>query len=138
MWVMQLRISSQHLAQLRLWAKAAGQTECCGLLFGESGQVAHIALTRNVAENPERAFEIDPAALIAAEKAARAGGMPIIGYFHSHPNGNAQPSVTDSAMAADDNRFWLIIGKEHVTAWLPVADEPYIVQFQPVQLCDEG
>jgi proteasome lid subunit RPN8/RPN11 len=87
MWVMQL-ILSRRLKQLLLdFAAQAGSYECCGLLLGLGDVVEKVELTANVAINPQIAFEIDPAALIAAEKRARQGGRQILGYFHSHPVG---------------------------------------------------
>ncbi len=135
---MQLRISRQHLAQLRLWAEQAGEFECCGLLFGTRNRVERLALAANVAENPARNFEIDPAALIAAEKSSRAGGCRISGYFHSHPTGPARPSARDIAMASADGRIWVIIGEELITAWWPEFGEAGSVEFRPVQICVEG
>lgn len=63
----------------------------------------------NVAPDPLRHFEIDPAALIAAHRASRAGGLAVLGYFHSHPNGLARPSATDARTAAGDGRIWAIV-----------------------------
>ena len=59
-------------------------------------------ITANVATDPTRHFEVDPAALVAAHKGARSGGAQVIGYFHSHPNGLARPSATDAATSARD------------------------------------
>ncbi|WP_373488880.1 Mov34/MPN/PAD-1 family protein [Blastomonas sp.] len=99
-------------------ARAAHPLECCGLLLGEGGVVCAIVPTANVADNPARHFEIDPAMLIAAERAMRQGGAQLIGYYHSHPDGLARPSARDAAASAGDGRLWLIIGGDHMTAWL--------------------
>ncbi|MFV1428256.1 Mov34/MPN/PAD-1 family protein, partial [Klebsiella pneumoniae] len=71
----------------------------------------------NVADDPTRRFEIDPAALIAALKAERGGGERVIGYWHSHPSGDATPSATDAAMAAADGKIWVIVAGDAVTVW---------------------
>lgn len=73
--------------------------------------------TRNVAEEPACRFEIDPAALFTAMRTGRAGGPALIGYYHSHPGGNAEPSLVDSAMAAPDGKIWLIVAQDDVRAW---------------------
>ena len=96
--------------------------ECCGLLLGTGHVVARVEQTANVATDPDRRFEIDPASLIAAEKQARQDGPEIIGYFHSHPNGRAEPSPDDAASASPDGRYWLIIANGEITSWLPIAD----------------
>lgn len=117
---MHLELSSQQQQQLLDWAEAAGDYECCGLLLGENSVVERVELATNVADDPKSHFEIDPSALILAEKFARLGGPQILGYFHSHPNGSAQPSVTDAQMAAADGRRWLIVAGGKITSWLPV------------------
>jgi desampylase len=122
MWVMKLQISRTRRQQLLDWAEVAEPQECCGLLLGNNGVVDHILLTANVARNPDQEFEIDPIALIAAEKTERQGGPAILGYFHSHPNGAVEPSPKDAYMADADGRIWLIIAKGRITAWQTESD----------------
>ncbi len=117
---MGLKLSRQQRQQLLDWADGAGDYECCGLLLGHNDVVERVELAINVAENPQLNFEIDPSALIAAEKYARQGGVKILGYFHSHPNGDTRPSVTDVRMASADGRRWLIIAGDKIVSWRPV------------------
>lgn len=98
-------------------AAAAHPHEACGLLLGHGAHIAEARATANVHPAPARHFEIDPAALIAAHKAARAGGPRVLGYFHSHPNGLARPSATDAALAAHDGLVWAIAAAGTVTFW---------------------
>lgn len=98
-------------------ARAAAPLEACGLLFGEDGEISDFQAADNVAENPKKRFEIDPAALFAAIRAERDGGPRLIGYWHSHPGGDARPSATDAAMAAPDGKLWLIVAEEATTLW---------------------
>lgn len=90
-------------------AAEAHPNECCGLLLGEEARITKAQPTQNVHPDPATHFEIDPAALIAAHKAEREGGPRIIGYYHSHPNGRAQPSPTDRESAAHDGKVWAIV-----------------------------
>ena len=124
MWVMKLQLSRTHRRQLLAWAAEAGVYECCGLILGREDTVEKIEMTSNVADNPMCEFEIDPLALIDAEKQAREGGPLILGYFHSHPNGLAKPSIKDAQMAAADGRRWLIIADGQITSWRPVDNAP--------------
>ena len=117
---MDLRISRTQRQQLVDWANDAKPDECCGLLLGGSGIVEQLVLTANTASDKTREFEIDPAALINAEKVARSGGPLIIGYFHSHPNGAVAPSPCDARMAAVDGRRWIIIAGDSITCWRPI------------------
>lgn len=131
---MGITLSRQQCAQLRIWAENAEPEECCGLLLGHAGNVEIIELTLNVAADRSHTFEIDPASLIAAEKAARLGGPSILGYFHSHPNGQCEPSSTDALFALDDGRIWLIIAGQHITAWRSVAHDDGPLSFVGVKI----
>lgn len=113
---MGLRISSCVIALIQQAAAEAAPLEACGLLFG-SDRVERASVAANVSDDPARRFEIDPAALIAALKAERAGGERVIGYWHSHPSGDATPSATDAAMAAADGKIWVIVAGEALSAW---------------------
>jgi len=103
-------------------AKAAHPNEACGLLFGAADAVTECAVTRNVAEDPTRCFEVDPSALFAALRGERAGGQRLVGYWHSHPSGDATPSQADAVLAQPDDKLWLIVAGETVRAWRSGAD----------------
>ena len=130
---MTVRISSALLAQL-LEESAASPHEVCGLLFGTGQEIRLAEPCRNVAARPEIAFEIDPAVLIAAHKAARAGGPAIVGCYHSHPGGSAAPSPRDAAAATPDGAIWLIIASDRVGAWRAVEGGSVFGRFAPVAL----
>lgn len=128
---MTVRLTSGILATLTKEAAAAHPDEACGLLLGRDA-IEEARPCANVHPDPARHFEIDPAALIAAHRAARAGGLMVLGYYHSHPTGPARPSATDRAMAGGDGRLWAIVGAGEVTLW---RDRPG--GFEPVALCTE-
>lgn len=119
---MEIEVTSGVMATLLAEAERASPRECCGLLLGSTGRIDRAVPTANVHPEPGRHFEIDPAALIAAHKAARGGGPGLIGYYHSHPTGLAEPSATDRARAAGDNRVWAIIGRHEVTFWKDMSE----------------
>ena len=73
--------------------------------------------TANIAPDPARHFEIDPAALFAAHRAERNGGPELLGYYHSHPAGHPVPSATDCEHASGDDRVWAIIAGGEVAFW---------------------
>ncbi len=105
------------LDAIRAEAASAAPLEACGLLFGADDAVTGWSAAKNVAETPANRFEIDPAALFAALRAERAGGARLLGYWHSHPSGDAMPSTTDAAMAAADGKLWLILTEGDARAW---------------------
>ncbi|WP_233130821.1 M67 family metallopeptidase [Sphingomonas jeddahensis] len=108
--------------------------EVCGLLLGQRSQVEAIAPCANVHTTPATHFELDPAALFRALRAARGGGSRVIGHYHSHPSGDALPSITDAASAPPDGAFWLIAASSDLTAWRAVHDGAVHGRFDPVTL----
>ena len=114
---MVVELTSGVTATLLQEAAKAGSLECCGLLLGQGGTVNAAQPAANMHPDPAAHFEIDPAALIAAHRAARVGGPQVLGYYHSHPNGRAEPSATDRAQASGDDRIWAIVAGGAVTWW---------------------
>ena len=108
-------------AQILREARSAHPHECCGLVEGlrETGGFRITALhpSRNLADRPDR-FDIDPRDQFAAYKCARAQHRAIIGCYHSHPNGRAQPSAADLAGADEENFLWLIASNDRVNAFV--------------------
>lgn len=135
---MTVTISSDALDLICKSAAASPDYEVCGLLLGEGDHVARAVPCDNVSAEPGRRFEIDPAALIAAHRVARGGGPAVIGHYHSHPTGLAEPSPRDAADAAPDGSIWLIAGGGAVTAWRAVAAGERHGRFDPLALaCTE-
>jgi desampylase len=112
-WRMAIMVTSEVLAALDAAARAAHPSEACGILLGEHAppdeRITAIMPAANIHPDPATHFEIDPQTLIAAHRTARAGGLLVAGYYHSHPTGPAAPSATDQALAARDGRIWAII-----------------------------
>ncbi|EGD59384.1 metal-dependent protease [Novosphingobium nitrogenifigens DSM 19370] len=112
-----LSISLAALDTLFEEARRCHPFEACGLLLGEGSTIATARPTANVAPDPARHFEIDPASLIAAYREARGTGPAVLGHFHSHPTGLARPSETDAAMATRDGRIWAIVANGDIGFW---------------------
>ena len=115
---MELEIRQSAFAAIFAAARAAHPFEACGLLLGSGNRIERAVPVANVAPDPAVHFEVDPASLIAAHRAARDGSAPdVAGYFHSHPNGLARPSATDAECAAHDGRVWVIVADGAITCW---------------------
>lgn len=112
-----MRIANEAFAAILAHAASAAPEEACGLLLGKDGLIIEARLAANVAADRRRHFEIDPQALIDAWRAERAGGLRLIGYYHSHPGGVATPSATDREMAPGDGKVWAIVGEGKLTFW---------------------
>lgn len=126
---MVLTISRAAIDEILRAAAASLEAEICGLLLGHDAVVSEVRPCANVAADPRDSFEIDPAALIAAHRAARGGGPAPIGHYHSHPRGPAAPSARDAAMA-EPGSYWLIAGEGDVRGWRARRDGG----FDPVRL----
>ncbi|WP_375422392.1 Mov34/MPN/PAD-1 family protein [uncultured Sphingomonas sp.] len=131
---MVLDISSAVVAHILAAAAESSDREVCGLLFGTAARVEAAEACRNVAAQPARRFELDPVALLAAHRAARAGGPAIVGHYHSHPSGSAVPSTCDAEAAAKDGAIWLIVAGGELRGWRAVTEGAIHGRFDPVTL----
>lgn len=128
---MPLRLTSAQQAELGALATAAFPREACALLVGRAEGnglvVERIVPAANLAVSPEREFELDPAVHVAELCRLREAGGPqtILGHWHSHPNGRAEPSVQDAAMIYDPAMLWLISAVDAAGAAPPRAFRPH-------------
>lgn len=114
-------ISRSLLDAICVEARSDGSRERCGLLLGDGASILDFLPCANVHWEPERHFELDPAALIAAYRAERAGGPAVVGHYHSHPVGEAVPSLADATAADEEGRLWLIVSRDGMGLWRSVA-----------------
>ena len=90
-------------------ARESAPRECCGLLLGRGGDISDAVRTRNIADAPETQFLIDPEDHIVARRAARARGLDVVGFYHSHPRSPAEPSERDRAEYSYAGHLYLIV-----------------------------
>src|SRR5690606_22864294 len=64
--------------------------------------------SRNLGKARDR-FEIDPQLWVDLTRAHRGGPMRVVGLYHSHPDGPAQPSAIDLEAAWGEELAWLIV-----------------------------
>ncbi|MBC7951485.1 MAG: M67 family metallopeptidase [Rhodospirillaceae bacterium] len=137
-----LQTDSALLKAMADAAEAAFPAECCGLIIGRGkGQLVRVTqlvpATNLLAETGDR-FELDPAVRLKVERDLRETGTKdrIIGHYHSHTDGTADPSATDRAMAFEPNLAWIIVGVVDGQAVQTLAhrlDEKH-GNFRPVQI----
>jgi proteasome lid subunit RPN8/RPN11 len=88
-------------------AHAAYPGECCGLMEGvrteDAVHVTALHPSPNLAPEPDR-FEIDPALQFRLLRE----GRNVVGCYHSHPNGMAEPSPRDVDGAGEVGLVWLV------------------------------
>ena len=95
-----LVISPRHLQTIGRHAAASYPDECCGVLIGralEAGTVVERVLSVGNERQDSRhnRYLISPETVLAAQKEARALGLDVVGYYHSHPDHPARPSDFD-------------------------------------------
>ncbi|HYL06375.1 MAG TPA: M67 family metallopeptidase [Thermoanaerobaculia bacterium] len=95
-----LEVTAADLDAIGRHAERTYPEECCGFLLGEERGGA-TRVNRVVAAANERGdsrhnrFVISPETVLAAHKEARAAGLAVVGYYHSHPDHPAEPSEFD-------------------------------------------
>lgn len=97
---MSLAILGPEMAKIREHARGAYPEECCGVLLGKevSGRklVAEARELENARCDSRRdRFLISDGVVLENERYARAQGLEILGFYHSHPDHPAQPSQYD-------------------------------------------
>jgi proteasome lid subunit RPN8/RPN11 len=113
---MTLRFQPAQLDAIQRHSEADYPAECCGILLGHSDtelkDIIEVTPVTNLRLDPARAgevipledpsresernrFLIDPREQLRVEKDARARGLTVLGYYHSHPDHPARPSSYD-------------------------------------------
>jgi len=94
-------VSEDQLAAMRAHGERDYPYECCGLMLGKFAdggkrilEIYPISNAREEAAKRNR-FLIQPEELMRGEKYARAQGVDVIGFYHSHPDDVAVPSQYD-------------------------------------------
>ena len=100
--------------------------EVCGVFLGRGGSRVEAArpVVNRETEAPRVRYQIAPEDLIRIQGEARAQGLEILGYYHSHPDHPARPSETDRRVAAgglSDGVYHVVVGVEKGEKALPTA-----------------
>lgn len=122
-----VRIAASARAELDRLAAAAHPLEGCGVLLGRfggdgGGEVVRVTAGRNlVSDRAHDRYELDPGDIVAAERAARADGLDVVGFWHTHPDHPARPSRFDTERAWPDYVYVICstttAGVVEVRAW---------------------
>jgi proteasome lid subunit RPN8/RPN11 len=110
------------LARLCRHAESAYPAECCGLLVGRDTAAGWLEISDAVASanvttgSAAETFEIDPGLRLRLARQLRGSGTAIIGHYHSHPDGPAEPSARDAAEVWEPDLVWMIVAVDRGTA----------------------
>jgi len=112
-------------------AVEAYPNECCGAMLGsidDGAKTVRVALRlENAFAGAQAArYELRPEDLLAADSAARARGLDLIGIYHSHPDCDAYFSKTDLENSCPWYSFVVLSVQQgrfhHANSWLPNFD----------------
>ena len=113
---MSIKLNQSHVKAVSEHGACDYPSECCGMLLGRADgddkQVSEVVALKNLRHDAARAqellplaspdretdrnrFLIDPLEQLKVEKDARARGLDVLGYYHSHPDHPARPSNYD-------------------------------------------
>ena len=108
-----LVISADHLQTAGKHAAATYPDECCGVLIGRISDDSTV-VERLLSADNERGdsrhnrYLINPETVLAAHKEARALGLDVVGYYHSHPDHPARPSEFDREHAWPGGSYLIV------------------------------
>ncbi|MHC4202289.1 MAG: M67 family metallopeptidase, partial [Planctomycetota bacterium] len=98
-----MRLTNRVADDIQRAAKANWPKECCGIVIArreDPGLGVVVLSSRNVTlRNPRRNYRLDHAVHIRAVEAELCGAAVILGYYHSHAAGPAEPSRADAELA---------------------------------------
>jgi proteasome lid subunit RPN8/RPN11 len=104
-----VRVTRESLCLVLEHARQDSIRECCGLLAGRDGVITHVFPATNAAPNPETSYEIAPQEIFQRMREMRAAGLELLGIYHSHPDGNNEPSPRDIELAYYPDAAYFII-----------------------------
>lgn len=146
---MLISISAEQLKIIYDHVESVYPEECCGILLGNVAgtvkDVIEVIPTINawikseldkVGRNKHSRYSIDPQDIFMAQKRARELHLDIIGFFHSHPDYPAIPSMCDRSQAWEVYSYPIISvinGKvSEIKSW--VLDRDGVFQLEEVQI----
>jgi len=111
----QVKLTQEHIRILIKHAKESSPHESCALLFGniedDCFDVKQVFLTRNIDDSPVN-FTISNEELLKGYQEAEKRKMDVIAIFHSHPDSDAHPSITDKKYMQTNPVPWLIFSNK--------------------------
>jgi proteasome lid subunit RPN8/RPN11 len=157
---MTLKLGDVHREAMRRHGAGDYPSECCGVLLGkvegDAKHVAEVVALKNLRHDPSRAqellplddpgreternrFLIDPLDQLRVEKDARARGLEVLGYYHSHPDHPARPSIYDREHAWPWYSYVIISVERGVpkdlTSWV-LAEDRMAFRAEQVEIVD--
>ncbi|MAE64537.1 MAG: hypothetical protein CMJ18_09735 [Phycisphaeraceae bacterium] len=142
-----LQLLPEHDRTIREHGERAFPHECCGFLLGrdrdDGREVVEVAAALNSRGELElhNRFTIEPEAFMRADRAARAAGLDILGFYHSHPDAPSRPSQYDLEHAWPVYSYVIVSvaggAADELTSWV-LRDDRSRFDPQPVAVADRS
>ena len=145
--LMVLELNQAQMEAIRRHAARDYPFECCGVMLGKADGfgkvVSEIVPLKNLRRDPARArewlplddpttesgrnrFFVDPLDQLRLEKDARTRGLDVLGYYHSHPDHPARPSIYDREHAWPRYSYVIVSvergSAKDLTSWILAAE----------------
>lgn len=137
-----IAVSPKVLDEIRAHGRDTYPEECCGGLLGRRGDPARVSRVERIdnVRDVERArrYEVSPQDYLRLERLAAEEGVELLGFYHSHPDHPAVPSVYDREHAFPFFHYLVCaVASGHpgeVTAWVLSEDRG---EFDPEPILEE-
>lgn len=109
---MTLTLARDAYDQVVAHARDGAPEEVCGVLGGTTGEDARVTAVRrvtNVADSPRARYELDPGEQLRAMEELEDGGLEVVGFYHSHPEGPPRPSGVDERLATWEGYAYVVV-----------------------------
>lgn len=116
-----MRLSEAQAQQIVAHARADAPREACGIIAGRGETASEIIPIPNAAADPLHTYYMDERRLAEALISLEQRKLELVGFYHSHPNGEPLPSPTDTRQATYPDTPYLIVGlkgEAKLAAWL--------------------
>ncbi len=107
--------------------------ESCGILYGEESEgnviVDGYSLIRNASASPLDTFSFHPEDWVSAYCQAQKNQRNIVGFFHTHPQGSALPSMRDKKESIPWRTYWIVSfdgGNSEIAVYRRCAHERWV------------
>jgi proteasome lid subunit RPN8/RPN11 len=105
----ELVIPHDMIADLLAQAESGAPAEICGLIGGRANQAERLIAIPNADSIPLTRYTMDRRAMVSALLAFERDGLEVVAIYHSHPNTENIPSMTDIALASWPDALYLIV-----------------------------
>ena len=118
---MQLYLTREQASTLIQDAQHQTPNEACGVIVGRNTSATEIIPLPNIAQDPIHHYRIDDRALVSVLARLEQDRLSLLGFYHSHPEGEPIPSSEDIRHAHYPDAAYVIVGlrdaQPAIAAW---------------------